>query len=109
MPVLTIDNNTTVTTNASMQTPMKTSDKMAVSTPETDLNSDSSSSGSISSSDSFDNEIADLGHQLEKVHMSDHRRLELDGKLTPEPLLVANPGRFVLFPIQNPEVCAVMM
>lgn len=32
------------------------------------------------------------------------RRKETDGSLKPEPLLVENPGRFVLFPIQDNEV-----
>lgn len=32
------------------------------------------------------------------------RRKEMDGSLKPEPLLVENPGRFVLFPIQDNEV-----
>lgn len=34
------------------------------------------------------------------------RRKEMDGSLKPEPLLVEDPGRFVLFPIQDNEVRA---
>ena len=33
------------------------------------------------------------------------RRQEMDGSLEPEPMLIENPGRFVLFPIQDDEVC----
>lgn len=32
------------------------------------------------------------------------RRKEMEGTLKPEPLLIENPGRFVLFPIQDNEV-----
>lgn len=35
---------------------------------------------------------------------SDHKRLELSGKMKAEPLLMDNPGRFVLFPIQHEDV-----
>ncbi|GMI26695.1 hypothetical protein TeGR_g6274, partial [Tetraparma gracilis] len=35
--------------------------------------------------------------------VSEHKRLELEGKLEEEPLLAENPGRFVLFPIQHEE------
>jgi len=41
---------------------------------------------------------------MEKASITEHRLLELEGKLKPEPLLVENPNRFVLFPIQNIEV-----
>jgi len=39
-----------------------------------------------------------------KITVSAHKQLELDGKHLPEPILMDNPGRFVLFPIQNQEV-----
>lgn len=32
------------------------------------------------------------------------RQKEIEGTLKPEPLLTENPGRFVLFPIQDNEV-----
>lgn len=38
------------------------------------------------------------------MEVSAMRRKEMDGSLKPEPLLVENPGRFVLFPIQDNEV-----
>jgi len=36
--------------------------------------------------------------------ITDHKRAELDGLHVEEPLLVENPGRFVLFPIQDDEI-----
>ena len=41
---------------------------------------------------------------MNAIKPSSHRQLEMAGKLAPEPLLVENPKRFVLFPIQNNEV-----
>lgn len=38
------------------------------------------------------------------LEVSEMRRKEIEGTLKPEPLLVENPGRFVLFPIQDNEV-----
>lgn len=38
------------------------------------------------------------------MEVSEMRRKEMDGSLKPEPLLIENPGRFVLFPIQDNEV-----
>ena len=35
---------------------------------------------------------------------SDHKKFELSGNMKPEPLLMENPGRFVLFPIQHEDV-----
>ena len=104
MPILTIDNNTVT---AQFDTPLKTN-IIEVSTPETDLDvsGDNSSSDSVSDScDSNEFEIAELELKMNQVAITEHRKLELGGKLKPEPLLVDNPGRFVLFPIQNPEVC----
>lgn len=36
--------------------------------------------------------------------MSEFKRKEMNGEIAPEPFLVENPNRFVLFPIQEPEV-----
>jgi hypothetical protein len=41
----------------------------------------------------------------EQGKATDHKVLYDSGKMEPEPLLVANPRRFVLFPIQDNEVC----
>ncbi len=93
-------------------TPSKHNEEAQLSTPDTDLdNSSQSSSCSIStdseSSNNLENGFVNLNleEKMDKVVMTDHRRLEVEGKLAPEPLLAENPGRFVLFPIQNPEVC----
>merc|ERR1711865_808295 len=37
-------------------------------------------------------------------HMSEYKKLELAGKLKPEPLLTPSENRFVLFPIQHQDV-----
>ena len=42
-----------------------------------------------------------------EVVISEHKQAELDGRHLEEPLLKENPGRFVLFPIQEPEVWAM--
>ncbi|GFH59754.1 hypothetical protein CTEN210_16230 [Chaetoceros tenuissimus] len=95
MPVPTLDNTTVL---PSFQTPLKDNVQPAADTPETaDLNTSTDSSVSDSS-------VEELVEEMEKVTVTEHRQLELDGKLKPEPLLEENPGRFVLFPIQNPEV-----
>jgi len=110
MPIQTIDTMPIVST-VSMETPVKSSNRFEeVHTPET-LNTSSSSSISATSSSSdsqssFD-EFAEMTTALDDVKAiapSAHRQLEMAGKLAPEPLLVENPRRFVLFPIQNNEV-----
>ena len=89
-----------------------------ISTPGTEISSSSEysiTSSSASSSDSVSSDELSLQQGLEvkgeetltrSVVVTEHRKLELEGKLLPEPLLVENSGRFVLFPIQNPEVCS---
>lgn len=42
------------------------------------------------------------------LKVSEMRRKEMEGKLKPEPLLTENPGRFVLFPIQDNEVSLLL-
>lgn len=39
------------------------------------------------------------------VPKTDHKVAEENGTLLPEPLLTENPHRFVIFPIQDNEVC----
>lgn len=41
----------------------------------------------------------------EQGKVTDHKVLYDSGKMEAEPLLIANPRRFVLFPIQDNEVC----
>lgn len=44
----------------------------------------------------------------EQGKATDHKVFYDSGKMEPEPLLVANPRRFVLFPIQDNEVCMII-
>ena len=41
---------------------------------------------------------------LQVIKKTDHKLLEESGALVPEPLLVENPHRFVIFPIQDNDV-----
>lgn len=43
------------------------------------------------------------------LKITEMRRKEMEGELKPEPLLTENPGRFVLFPIQDNEVSLLLM
>lgn len=48
-----------------------------------------------------------VNEEIEAVNrelMSDFKRLELSGKLIPEPLLTPDKSRFVLFPIKHNDV-----
>jgi hypothetical protein len=62
------------------------------STPSHSVSS-SSSAGDVSEEDF-----------IKKIGKTEHRLAELDGSHFPEPLLTENPGRFVLFPIQDNDV-----
>lgn len=112
MPVTNIDATAFVAPIENLDTPVKSipssvKENATVVTPGTsNVSSDTSSSSSIisESSDSFENHLAEVDDKMTQVTITDHRRLELEGKLVPEPMLQENPGRFVLFPIQNPEV-----
>ena len=42
-----------------------------------------------------------------EIVISEHKQAELDGRHLEEPLLKENPGRFVLFPIQDNEIWAM--
>jgi len=93
--------------------PMK---NQPLATPETESSSSSSLSGSSSSVASYDTpNVDDAEHgsdessssfavATKKVAMSDHKRAEVEGRHAEEPFLRDNPGRFVLFPIKEPEV-----
>lgn len=98
-----------LTTNLSIETPAKAAPSShEYNTPDTVLSSESeySSSSLASSSESVssDDQSVEQQEETQKVVVTDHRRKELAGELLPEPLLQDNPGRFVLFPIQNAEV-----
>ena len=64
--------------------------------PDNSSISSNSSEGSLEDEESFKSES--------KPVITDHKLAELAGKHLPEPLLMENPGRFVLFPIQDNEV-----
>ncbi|CAM9310308.1 unnamed protein product [Choristocarpus tenellus] len=53
---------------------------------------------------SLSHQTSDVDPKLSQLEVSAMRRKEMSGALKPEPLLVENPGRFVLFPIQDNEV-----
>jgi hypothetical protein len=61
-----------------------------------------SSSESYASSSSHDDYSVD--DQVKKIVKTEHKIKELEGLHVPEPLLSDNPGRFVLFPIQDNDV-----
>jgi len=50
-----------------------------------------------------------LDEVVKKITRSDHRILEKEGKLEPEPMLIENLRRFVLFPIEHDNVSAILM
>ena len=92
-----------------MDTPVKPiPEANNVITPETMMGTsfssgnDTSSSESVSTSDT--DELENVQSNLKTLSISDHKRLELEGKHKPEPMLDENAGRFVLFPIQHPDV-----
>ena len=86
-------------------------------TPATDSSSSSSSSVSSFDTTNIDDGADDAEHDSpslldlsssavtdKNVAMSDHKRAEVEGRHAEEPFLRDNPGRFVLFPIKEPEV-----
>ena len=75
----------------------------AVVSPEP---ADSPSVSSGSSADSLDDTNDIVSKQ---VQVSKHKLDELAGRHVEEPLLRENPGRFVLFPIQDNEVSVHIM
>eukprot|EP00559_Dactyliosolen_fragilissimus_P008296 CAMPEP_0184858790 /NCGR_PEP_ID=MMETSP0580-20130426/3836_1 /TAXON_ID=1118495 /ORGANISM="Dactyliosolen fragilissimus" /LENGTH=410 /DNA_ID=CAMNT_0027355097 /DNA_START=62 /DNA_END=1294 /DNA_ORIENTATION=- len=83
-------------------TPAKALEKEFTATPLTDESSGVSSNDSISSG-SVDT-LRDNMDAKFKESKTEHKILEMEGKHLPEPLLKENPGRFVLFPIQDAEV-----
>jgi hypothetical protein len=63
-----------------------------------------SNGSSVSSASSVSSE-EDISSSLGKaILQSDHKKAEIAGRFVPEPLLIENPNRFVLFPIQDNEV-----
>lgn len=66
----------------------------------------SPSSCSVSSGSSISSDSDDSSSFTKKLLKSDHKLAEEAGQFLPEPLLLENPNRFVLFPIQDNDVSA---
>ena len=80
--------------------------------PPTAVVSPLHSSGSISSTSSSVSieEAGEISSSFGKAILrSAHKKAEMDGHHVPEPLLTENPNRFVLFPIQDNEVCTTTL
>lgn len=98
---LNLDENNRMSAN---KTPAKSLEKgasAAVVSPEP-ADSPSVTSSSGASVDSLDNDTA--ANTNKQVQVSKHKLDELAGRHAEEPLLKENPGRFVLFPIQDNDV-----
>lgn len=59
---------------------------------------------SIPEADFIKQLVAEQVDDINKSLMTDFKRLELSGKLLPEPLLIVDKSRFVLFPIKHHDV-----
>lgn len=81
--------------------PVSPDSDYTTSSTESDTSDDESSSKSSSSST---RKLEDI---VKKITQSEHRTLEKNGKLKPEPMLIENPRRFVLFPIEHDDVWAM--
>jgi len=107
-PVNEIESTHPLNTQRALITPIKSITKVInTHTPNTVTSTSSSSNGSASSgsvSSSDTNELDIIQDNLKSLCISDHKRLELEGKHKPEPMLAENAGRFVLFPIQYPDI-----
>lgn len=65
-------------------------------------------SPSLSSGSSTGSDSEEFSTDIKKIFKSEHKRAEEAGEHLPEPLLVENPCRFVLFPIQDNDVsCSI--
>ncbi len=125
MPAQAISTPPALTTTSAigMDTPQKntanTKSVIGCVTPETnstasdaseasDFSSSSSTASSITASMDENEQNVEVENEAKDkeitITMTEHKRQELAGEHKPEPLLEENPGRFVLFPIQNPQV-----
>jgi len=84
-------------------TPTKTADDVIIAAPVTPDLSDCSSYASASASSVLEAHDDDSS-SVSVVLMTEHRRDEMEGRHLPEPMLLENPGRFVLFPIQYHDI-----
>ena len=108
---ITLDERNHASSAAAPKTPTKSIAPYAPVSPYSDDSPSSTASRSIltppspararlQKPDSF-TEIAN------RIVMSDHKRAEIEGRFKEEPLLKDNPGRFVLFPIQDADVSEI--
>ena len=51
--------------------------------------------------------VQSIQADLAAVNITEYRTLEAAGKLLPEPLLIADSSRFVLFPIKHSDVSSM--
>ena len=93
---------------SSMMTPLKNVGHYQLETPDTAFSPESSNSNGSVYSESSDEDNGAHFATSSKVTITEHKRLEIEGKFASEPLLRENPGRFVLFPIQFPQVSLYM-
>ena len=60
----------------------------------------------VNDADVYDSATKDA---VNSIVITEHKRAELEGRHTEEPLLKENPNRFVLFPIQDTEVSTLLI
>lgn len=92
------ENNLSHLKNGANTTPCKQIPPTAV------LISPSSSNDSVSSNSSTGDFSEEESADIKKLLKTEHKLAEVEGRHLPEPLLVTNPHRFVLFPIQDNDV-----
>ena len=63
---------------------------------------------SIPEADFIKQLVAEQVEDINKSLMTDFKKLELAGKLLPEPLLIVDKSRFVLFPIKHHDVRPIL-
>lgn len=82
--------------------PLKSTTINDCSTPDTVFSSGSSYNVSFTSEEECRDVVVDKKEK--ELTITEHKRLELEGKYLQEPMLQDNPNRFVLFPIQHHEI-----
>ena len=91
------------------ETPAKSPvSRATVVSPDNSISS-CAASCSVSSSGTEARDVIDEEAETRQICKTQHKRDEEDGLHLPEPLLVENPHRFVLFPIQDDDVSLVIL
>lgn len=90
------ENNNTLITNIKSTPPRPINKTVVQVSPESLRSLSSTDSSSEEGSDDLSSEV--------KILKTEHKQAEESGRHLPEPLLVENPNRFVLFPIQDNEI-----